>query len=162
MKTTAELAGFFAAHAVWCLSDGSTLVPMLASEGASGERQMKRLAHELLEDAVAAGKRELVLNPDSHERQVLLYDGYLTLEAGRTDALYVEARLYGSKPMELLVAVPYRHADSKQGFAVHRPKFLEATADQSDLELIGQGFFEGVGQHEQGGACWNEHFDESI
>ena len=30
MITASELAGFFAAHAIWSVSDGATLIPMLA------------------------------------------------------------------------------------------------------------------------------------
>ena len=43
MITASELAGFFAAHAIWCVSDGDTLTPMLAYSTAEGERQMVRL-----------------------------------------------------------------------------------------------------------------------
>ncbi len=30
MHNSARLAGFFAAHAIWCVSDGGPLIPMVA------------------------------------------------------------------------------------------------------------------------------------
>jgi hypothetical protein len=46
MNSASELAGFFAAHAVWCVSDGETLIPMLAYTNENNERQMERLVHD--------------------------------------------------------------------------------------------------------------------
>ena len=43
----ARLAGFFAAHAIWSVSDGATLIPILAYTTESGERHMERLVGEL-------------------------------------------------------------------------------------------------------------------
>jgi hypothetical protein len=111
----AELAGFFAAPAVWCVSDGETLIPMLAAELPSGERRMQRLADELLESAVETGKQWLADNREGADRAVLVYDGYLTLPTGKTDALFLEIRAYGKPPASLTMAVPYRHANGPAG-----------------------------------------------
>ena len=43
MITASELAGMFAAHAIWCVSDGDTLIPMLVYTDENDERQMERL-----------------------------------------------------------------------------------------------------------------------
>ena len=50
METTAEIAGFFAAHAVWCVMDGETLTPLVAFEKEDGTRQMYRFVTDRVEE----------------------------------------------------------------------------------------------------------------
>jgi hypothetical protein len=155
-----ELAGYFTAHAVWCVSEGATLVPILAFETGEGSRQMHRLFDEDLEQAVARGRGWLKENPESASRAALIYDGYIHLPDGKTDALMVEVRELASG-RSVTLAVPYRHAESPKGFAVHRPKFLGFEGEQPDFDEVAEAFFRGVDQHEQGAAVWNSHLDES-
>ena len=95
-------------------------------------------------------------------RAALIYDGYLTIEQDKLDALIVEAQCYLPNPAAMQLAIPYRPAYAAAGFAVHRPKFLEVGGEDPDFSLLAQAFFEGVDQHEQGGKIWNEYLDESI
>jgi hypothetical protein len=162
MEATAELAGFFAAHAVWCVSDGSTLVPMLAFENRDGSRIMHRLVTGELEEDVARGQEWLAQNPEAAPRAVLIYDGFATLPTGKTDALVVEARLFGAQPQSFTMAIPYRHAENPAGFAVHRPKLLSFEGPEPDPAALGEAFFRGVGQHEKAAEVWNAHLDESL
>ena len=63
MITASKLAGFFAAHAIWCVSDGETLTPMLAYTTENDERKMERLVvNDDLEASVAYGKEKLGSN----------------------------------------------------------------------------------------------------
>lgn len=59
-----EMAGFFAAHGIWGVSDGEALVPMLAYQAEGGKPQMLRLAMDRLEVAVAHGRQWLATNPE--------------------------------------------------------------------------------------------------
>ena len=162
METTAELAGFYAAHAIWCVSDGEALLPMLAYEKADGERGMDRIALENLEEAVAAGQQWLAENKHAAASAVLLYDAYVTLESGKTDALVVEARQYGAAPRSFQMIVPYRNAEASEGFAVHRPKFVTVEGyEDPPFDAIAEAFFRGVDLHEKGAAVWTSHLDES-
>jgi hypothetical protein len=43
IEVAAELAGYFVAHAVWCVGEGETLVPILAFQGRTGEQEFRRL-----------------------------------------------------------------------------------------------------------------------
>jgi hypothetical protein len=56
MEAATELAGFFAAHAVWSVSGGEILIPLIAYETADGKRQMNRLVAERVEEGAARGK----------------------------------------------------------------------------------------------------------
>ncbi|WP_447730091.1 hypothetical protein [Pseudoxanthomonas suwonensis] len=163
MDRAVELAGFFAAHGIWCVSDGESLIPMLAQESAANGRNMLRFAAEQLEDGVAQAQTHLESNPDQSERAALVYDGYITLPTGRTDALFVVIRSYVAPVATLTMAVPYRHSESPDGFAVHRPKFVEWQGDGSpNYQTFGEAFFRGVDSHEEAAAVWAEHNDDSV
>jgi hypothetical protein len=159
---SAELAGFFAAHAVWCVSDGSTLIPLLAYEMPDGSRQMSRFSAEMLEDGIEPARQWMAENPDGAACAAFVYDGYITLESGKTDSLFIDVRSYEGQETAFRMAIPYRHASHVDGFAVHRPKFLSCDAEQPDYKALSESFFQGVDQHEKGSTIWNDHLDESI
>lgn len=156
----AELAGYFVAHAVWCVAEGETLVPILAFQRRTGEREFRRLEGEELQVEVARGQEWLSANPESVEIATLIYDGFVTLESGRIDALIAEIRSFGSGPSSLRIVIPYRHA-RKGGFAVHRPKFLDCDGI-ADPSPLGEAFFRGIDRHEHGSAIWNTALDQTL
>ena len=163
MDRAVELAGFFAAHGIWCVSNGESLTPMLAQESAANGRNMLRFAAEQLEDGVAQAQIHLESNPDQSERAALVYDGYITLPTGRTDALFLVIRSYVAPVATLTITVRYRHAESSDGFAVHRPKFVEWQGDGSpNYQTFGEAFFRGVDSHEEASSVWAEHNDDSV
>ena len=161
MNSAARLAGFFAAHAVWCVSDGETLIPVLGFETPDGKRQMHRFMADRIEQGVQEGQARLAGNPDCATQGVLVYDGFVTLSAGKVDALIVDIRDYGLPSRSILMAVPYRHASSPQGFAVHRPKFLSFAGPEPDYQAVSSAFFEGVDSHDKGAPVWSQHLDDS-
>lgn len=161
MDTAAELAGFFAAHAVWSVSEGETLIPLLAKELDDGQRTMDRLIGERIEEGVARGQAWMAANPDRAVRAVLIYDGFITLESKRMDGLIITIRDFTQGNAEITMAVPYRPAGAAGGFAVHRPKFLGFEGPEPDWQKVGEAFWSGIGQHEHGARIWNDHIDES-
>src|SRR5579864_978446 len=91
MITAFELAGFFAAHAVWSVSDGETLVPMLAYTTGDGECRLERLViDDDLARSVAHGKERLLSNEMDANDAVLLYDGRITIGDEKLDAIIIE------------------------------------------------------------------------
>jgi hypothetical protein len=158
----AELAGFFAAHAVWCICEGETLIPILASKSSDGTQEFLRIEDEKLEDAVGRGKVWLEENPESVTCRVLIYDGFITIASGKMDALILEVRDLSKRHGGLQIAVPYRHAKGPTGFAVHRPKFFKVNPPNQDIAALAEAFFKGVDQHEKGSATWSTHIDESL
>lgn len=162
MLATAELAGFFAAHAVWSVSDGVTLTPILGIEGPAGTRELRRLGADELSEAVGQGKKWLAENPERVARAVLVYDAFMTLESGRTDALMIEARRFVPESFAFTMAIPYTPPKGRAPFAVHKPKLLHVTAAEDDIDDLIEAFFNGVGQHEQGADIWDRHLDERL
>jgi len=107
------------------------------------------------------GKDRLAANAESASRAVLIYDGFVTLADGKTDALIVDGIDYGPPLMGFRMAVPYRHANNPAGFAVYRPKFLGFEGLEPSWEALGEAFFRGVERHEKGAAVWNASLDQS-
>lgn len=161
MLTTAELAGFSSAHAIWSVSDGSTLIPMLTYADQNNERQMIRLVQQPLEVAVQDGKARLDTNPMDANDAALLYDGYIAHEGAQVDAVIIELRSYFSPDSRIAIAVPYTPGSGDR-FKVHKPKLLQwAGCEDFDVNEIFKAFFTGIGQHEQGARIWADSLDES-
>jgi hypothetical protein len=160
VEQAVELAGYFAAHGVWCVADGETLVPILAFVGGDGQQEFRRIETAELTDAVAEGKRWLATNPDGASCAVLVYDAFIPLVGGRTDCLVLEIHSYAPFEGTLSIAVPYRHAEHPDGFAIHRPKFVGVEAEET-AESLGEVFFRGVERHTKGAAVWKDRLDES-
>src|SRR5207244_362625 len=96
------------------------------------------LVSERVEEGAPRGKEWLAQNPDRAARAVLVFDGFITLAAGRTDALIVTIRDYTQGDAEITMALPYRPAGDPNGFAVHRPKFLGFKGAEPDWQKVGE------------------------
>lgn len=160
MIETARLAGFFAAHGVWCVSEGETLIPLLGYQHTDGEYGMDRLMFDDFAEGARRGQDALADGDPSWVGAVLVVDGYIHLEQGKTDALIVEAVHYGPHRQSMQVAVPYRPAD--HGFAVHKPKFMDIDCDDPNLAPLAEAFFVGAASHTEANAVWEAHLDETI
>jgi hypothetical protein len=159
----AKQAGFLAAHAVWCVSDGGPLVPFVGMELLDGKQSLLRFVDEEdLERAVNRAKAAFEANDEDALLATLVYDGYITLPQGKTDALILESRVYCEPPITIAMVVPYRNSEHSSGFAVYRPKFTRVAGPESpDYEALSEAFFAGVDSHEKGGEVWNRHLDQT-
>ncbi len=161
MITASELAGFIAAHAIWCVSDADGLVPMLAFSIDDGQRKMERLAFEDAAAAVEHGRKRLNADPFNAGDGVLAYDGRVTVEGGNWDAIILEMMSYAFPWAKATLAVPYTPASSGK-FRVHKPKLVEwHQCDDFDMNFAFEMFFRGVDSHEQGAKVWNAALDQS-
>ena len=162
----AELAGFFLAHAVWCVSDkaGGPLVPFVGMSTKDGKQTLTRFVSEEMEEGVAQARKAVEASADKALAAVVVYDGYITLADGvKRDALLAELTEYGAPNRTLQIALPYRSPKAKEGFAVFKPKFVGASGlDQAELQAAGADLFRGVDAHEEGVKVWNAHLDQSL
>jgi hypothetical protein len=161
MNETAQLAGYAAAHAVWSISDGETLIPILAYVSSDGSWKLGRLTAETIDEGVRTGREWMARNPDGVPSAVLVYDGYLTFETGETDALFVEARGYETPGASFRMAVPYRPPRQSDDFLLYRPRLLESESRELCCEELAEEFSRGVDQHEQGAAVWDAHMADA-
>jgi hypothetical protein len=159
--TASELAGFVAAHAIWCVSDSDRLVPMVAFTAEDGERKLERLVFDDAGAAVEYGRKRLEADPFSANDGVLAYDGRISVEGGKLDAIVLEMRSYGFPWATAAIAVPYTPASSGR-FRVHKPKLVEwHECDDFDPDAAFEAFFRGVDSHDKGAAVWNAALDQS-
>jgi hypothetical protein len=161
MITASKLAGYFAAHAILCVSDGENLIPMLAYTNEDDERKMERLIiNDDLEASVAFGKEKLESNEMDANDAVLLYDGRITIGNEKLDAIIIEMRAYFSPGSKAIMAVPYTPKTSGT-FLVHKPKLLEwENCEAFDTTAAMESFFDGVNGHKKGAKIWNDCLDE--
>lgn len=161
MITAFKLGGFMAAHAIWCVSDGATLIPIHAYATEDGERHLERLDLGELSASVEFGKKKLLANEMDAEDAVLLYDGRITIAGNKLDAIIIEFKAYFSPQSQAIVAIPYTPKQSGK-FLVHRPKVLAwQNCEDFKTDDCFASFFEGVAEHEKGSAIWNKALDES-
>ena len=161
MIYASRLAGFFAAHAVRCVSDGDTLIPMLAYLVGDGGRMMERYVGENVGASDSVARRKLESNAMNAEDAALLYDGRITIAEQKIGAIIIEMRAYFLPESEVVIAVPYT-PKGNGNFRVHRPKLLAwKNCDDFDSSAVLQSFFDGVDEHEEGSKIWNECLDES-
>ena len=172
MKKTVELAGFVAADAIWNVSErGGPVFPSIAFERSdSAKPDMMRFMMEPYEAAIASGLESLTENKEKAVRAVLVFNGYVTLPGGRTDALFLEMKTYGRRGLarwwsaptrSLTMAVPYRDIEKPGGFAVYRTKVLSDEGGKAVASDLFEAFLRGVDRHREGAKVWNDHLDAS-
>ena len=103
------LVGFVVTHAVDSVRGGGPLVPFAVTEDAEG-RKMNRFLMETLEDGQEAARQHV--RETAAARVAVAYDGYLTLDGSRSDAVFVEVCERGAET-GLVFAQRYRPASSK-------------------------------------------------
>ena len=92
---------------------------------------------------------------------MLAYDGRITVEGGKQDAIILEMRSYAFPGAKATYAVPYTPASSGR-FRVHKPKLVEwHECDDFDMHASVDAFFRGVDSHEHGAKAWNAALDQS-
>lgn len=89
-------------HAIFSISKGGPLIPFTIVRHLK-EDKMKRFVSELLEESVAAAKAELTSAMQYAEIGLVAYDGFLTVENVRTDAIFTLTYEQGSPQGHILV-----------------------------------------------------------
>jgi len=161
MITASELAGFIAAHAIWCVSDAEGLVPMVAFTTEDGERKLEQLVFDDAGAAVEHGRKRLEDDPFTANDGVLAFDGRIPFEGGNLDAIILEMRSYAFPWAKATLAVPYTPASTGR-FRVHKPKLVEwHECDDFNMDAAFEAFFRGVDSHNKGSAVWKAALDQS-
>ena len=79
-------------HGFDSIADGSgPLIPFAVLEDASGLRQLRRFVTDRLEDGVEAAKMAVDAATADVLRYAIAWDGYITMQDRKWDAIFVEA-----------------------------------------------------------------------
>jgi hypothetical protein len=89
-EPAADLAFFALDHAVASIQPRGPLIPFVMVE-LDGKRSLHRFIADTLEAGLAQAKSFAKAQLDSCERLVIAFDGFVTIEGVRTDAIYVDA-----------------------------------------------------------------------
>jgi hypothetical protein len=160
MNELAQLVGFIAAHAIWCVADEQPLVQMIGFQRQDGSRSLVRFADPDMGRGVAQARAWLQTNPEQAMMAVAALDGFYPMASGKADAIILEGRLYASTVESLEMAVPYRPKSAAASFLVYRPKFIRGGGEKPDYSKLGDRFFAGVDGHSEGAKVWNAHMDQ--
>lgn len=161
MITASELAGFVAAHAIWCVSEVDGLTPMIAFTTEDGQRKLERLVFDDAGTAVEHGRQRLKDDPFTANDGVLAYDGRIPADGGKLDAIILEMRSYAFPWAKATIAVPYTPVSSGR-FRVHKPKLVEwDRCEDFDMDVSFEAFWDGIEAHERGAKVWAEALDPS-
>jgi len=160
LRETLLFVGFFTAHGVLSVSTGETLIPILGYQSSGRKKILERLEGDDYKQVVDEGRALLESNPERYDRMVLVFDGYIDLPSGRTDAVFVEARSYFPL-VSFSLAIPYRNANRAEGFAVHRPKLL-SWPESEPVEVVARWLQDGIASHAEANEVWSRHLDESL
>jgi hypothetical protein len=155
-----ELAGFAAAQALCCLFDRQPLLPLAFSRRASGAPTVSILSAGTPAEIAAHGQHWLDANVNDAEAAVVVFDGYVTIDRSKKDALLLDLQSYHPPAGRMKMAVPYRPHHHDGGFAVHRPKFIVSAVGGHDPVALTQVFFRGVFSHDTGARIWGACADQ--
>lgn len=131
-ETVQDLAFMVLDHAMDSLAGGSPLLPFAVTETA-GKRGLQRVASGSLEEMLAKCRAFLVTQTGV-DAAALAYDGYLTLDGVRTDAVYIEAQAPG---MTAAACLHQRYVPVPDGSGPDvAPELIGNPADSGDRESI--------------------------
>ncbi|MEK1939461.1 MAG: hypothetical protein AAAB16_03705 [Pseudomonas sp.] len=164
MQETYKMAGRLAAHAVSSVSTGELLVPIYGYLTTDGQTRMVRVVADNAQEAMEEGQSMYAGNRWNAAGGFWAVDGFVTLpDVGKVDALLLNICTYEEPKHELRMALPYRHAQSSDGFAVFRPKLLGLeNLETGDVQPLMDAFFAGRDEHTEGAAIWNAHFKKEL
>ncbi len=157
-----KMAGEFSSHAIWNVSSGETLIPILGYLKSDNSHFMQRLAMGSVQ-AIALGEQNISQLDADTVGAAFIKDGLITLETGKTDALIVDIRFSEDIGKKLQFILPYRNANHPEGFAVHRLKITELSGiPEITVESLTNAFFDGLEGHKEGGEIWrNKYIDQA-
>ena len=158
MRAAGAHAGWAASFAIWMICEGRPLDKLLQHELRSGKRLGVSLAGSSLEEALGRLER----NDEGALTSVLVYQGMVGLPTLRADAIVLEVRHFTTPQIALTIAVPFRPASDKTGFAVFRPRLLRpANLSAMARQVIDTGFFEGIDTY-QPARLLDKYLDASV
>jgi|GEM_PF-2071629 len=157
-------AGMLAAWSMAVVSDGGMLAPQLLQPQGDDKNMIRDFSfYENAAEAQQVLDAQLEHNPDQLPFQVLTFDGFANLPTGRTDAVTIDLRCYGTgllasdTVMSLKIACPYRSAKDPQGFAIDTPFLLESSVPADQQAALFDAFHRGIDAFRMEGFSWDRY-----
>jgi hypothetical protein len=156
----AEALGRMASWQMMMAADGGAVLPMLLSAKAPRTWVMLMTGHlpgEDVDEALRRGAKALDENPDGAAWQAFSYDGVMQHDGEARDAVMVIARAYGTRPLMMKVAFPYRPPRDERRFAILAPALREASVANDTIGRLQGAIDRGIEGIEWAfGTSWNQ------
>jgi len=78
-------------HAIESIKDLSPLIPFVITLNTIGEKNLHRFVHEMMEESVAAAKEHINNSKNELNAYAIAWDGFLTVDGQKWDAVLIEA-----------------------------------------------------------------------
>ena len=112
----ADIAFLALDHGINSIQDGAgPLIPFVISEQPDGKRKLSRYMADRLEEGVAQARLAVSQLPSDVTAYAIAYDGYITIEGTKYDAILVEASERG-RPRAVVLAQRYVPKTEHQSF----------------------------------------------
>jgi|GEM_PF-1936764 len=164
MEEICKMAGRVAAHAVLSVRNGEILIPICGHLDVNGKTMMTRIVASNSEEAMQKGEQMYSDNPSNANGAAWVVDGFITLtDIGKVDALLFKICSYANPQREMQLAIPYRHANSSEGFAVFKPKVIGlSNLKAEELQPLVNAFFDGRDEHAEAAPLWKESYQNEV
>ncbi|HWV19045.1 MAG TPA: hypothetical protein VNZ68_10770 [Rhodocyclaceae bacterium] len=110
-------------HGVDSIRKGGPLVPFVMSE-TQGKRNLSRFVTEPYEKAVTEAKASIAKLPPQTDRYAIAYDGFITIEGKKYDAIIVHGAERGKEKAYLLAQRYVPSAAGKTLETIGNPAFI--------------------------------------
>lgn len=141
----ARSLGVLASYSMFMVSEGAELVPTVLRPDADGVRStFVTLVDDSPDGVLARGRAALMPEEGGPRHAAFACEAAVTLRAGRTDAIVIELRCHGDKPLAVTVVFPFRAATDPQGFAIFAPQLIEGTVPVEAEGLFNRGLEAGI------------------
>lgn len=161
MKDVFNMAGYYVSHSIVNISSGETLKPLLGYSKNDGSHTVETIEASTPVEAISIGGNKIRNLSDEIQGAVLINDGLVTLDTGKTDTLVIDIRFNEELSKKVKYILPYRNAKHEDGFAVHKLKIIELDGISLEETMeLSKSFFDGVQENSEGWALWTEHHEE--
>ncbi|WP_143261760.1 hypothetical protein [Allokutzneria sp. NRRL B-24872] len=162
MLKAAYLAGVVTAHAAARLADGEVLPPLMGYEHLSGRSYLSEIGSDGTTTPEMTAREGLEGNEHGAVRGVLVVDGRIEFLPEVDFALLIDIVEYGPVRQTMQLLLPYRHARSPRGFALHELSVVnfDNIADADEAPILAR-IFDGVYSLPAHVELWDKHFEKT-
>jgi TPR repeat protein len=155
-----RLLGFLASYSMFMVSEGADLVPTVLRPDADGERStFLTIVDDTAEGALKRGRAALVEEEGGPSYAAFACEASVTLPGGRTDAVVIELRCHGDRPLDVTVVFPFRAASDPRGFAIFGPQLIEGTVPVEAEGLFNRALEAGIQGFNWPEGSWTRYRD---
>ena len=112
-------------HGFYSVEDGGPIIPFVMTKNINNEKGLQRFVAERIEDGVEKAKEYIEKNRNTIKIYALVFDGYITLEDKKADAILVEAGGIEGEAIVLAQRYELKGFLKKKNYRVGNPALID-------------------------------------